>query len=268
VERTYLLDEIPLFARAGAVIPMQEPALRVGAADHDPLVVTVFPAPPGGVTAGRTRLYEDAGNDTGYLRGESSRTTLMAKWADRGRSLGVVVGATEGTYPEQKAERALMVRIPGVLPPISVTADGVGLAPRADGAQVPYRADGGAPGWRYDGKALAVEVRLPAAPVAQGRSIQLVFPDADPALLDGAAGKLARIRAAVDVLERLWPTEWAPESLVALGQAGWRAELEPARAAEELGRVRGALVQEVEKVRTLGGGPPLVARALAILGGR
>jgi alpha-glucosidase len=259
VERTYLLDEIPLFARAGAVIPMSEPTLRVGSADRDPLVVTVFAPPAGQAAAGQTRLYEDAGNDNGYLRGESARTPLMAKWADGGRTLGVVVGAADGSYPEQPAARGLTVRVPGAFPPISVTADG---------ADVPYRADGSAPGWRYDGTALAVEVRLPSASVAQGRNIQFEFPPADAALLDGAAGRLARIRAAVPVLNGLWPTEWAPESLIALGQAGWRAELDPSRAVEELTRLQGTLAQEVEKVRTLRGGPALVARALAILGGR
>ncbi len=259
VERSYLLDEIPLFARAGAVIPMAEAGLRVGAADHDPLVVTVLPPATGGATAGQARLYEDAGNDTGYLRGESSRTALMAKWGDGGRSLGVAVGAVDGTYPGQRPERALTVRIPGVLPPISVTAGG---------ADVPYRADGATPGWRYDGNALAVEVRLPPAPVAEGRDVHLTFPVTDPVLLDGAAGKLARVRAAVDVLEGLWPTDWAPESLIALGQAGWRSEMEPTATAEELQRLRATLSQEVEKVRRLKGEPALAVRALAILEGR
>ncbi|MDP2956433.1 MAG: glycoside hydrolase family 31 protein, partial [Longimicrobiales bacterium] len=193
VERTYLLDEIPLFARAGAVIPMAEPALRVGAADRGPLVLTVFPG-----TAGQAGLYEDAGNDTGYLRGESARTVLLAKWSEGGRRVSVAVGAAQGSYPGQPAERSLTVRVPGVLPPTAVTADG---------APVPYRADGTASGWRYDGTGLAVEVRLPAAPVGAGRSVELTFPAADPALVDGAPGRLTRVRAAVDVLEGLWPVE-------------------------------------------------------------
>ena len=270
LERTYLLDEIPLFVRAGAVIPMAEPSLRVGAADHDPLVVTLVPPPAGSAMAGQARLYEDAGNDTGYLGGEYSHTTLVAKWEDGGRSVSVMVGATEGAYPGKPDTRALTVRIPGVLPPISVTAAGADVPHRATPADIPYSPDGATPGWSYDGDALAVEVRLASAPTASGRQVSLTFPvpGADPALLDGMPGLLKRVRAAVDVLEGLWPTEWAPESLIALGQAGWRSELDPSSAAGELGRVREALVQEVEKVRTLRGGPALVARALAILEGR
>jgi len=256
VERTYLLDEIPLFARAGAVIPMMEPALRVGAATGDPLVVTVFPG-----ASGEARVYEDAGDDTGYLRGAFARTPMRAEWGDRLQSLEVTVAAPDGTYPGQSTSRALTVRIPGVLPPVSVTADG---------GDVPYRADGSAPGWRWDGTALAVEVRLPSAPVASGREVRVTFPEAsaDAALLDGTAGTLKRVRAAVDVLEGLWPADWAPESLIGLGQAGWRAELDPSTAVAELRAVRERLPAEVAKVRALEPrGPGLVARALALLGG-
>ncbi|GMV04496.1 MAG: alpha-xylosidase [Gemmatimonadota bacterium] len=256
VERTYLLDEIPVFARAGAVIPMMEPALRVGAASGDPLVVTAFPG-----DSGEVRVYEDAGNDTGYLRGEFARTPIRLWWGG-GTRTAVTVLPTEGTYPGQSAERRVTIRIPGVLPPDSVTENGVA---------VPYRRDGSAPGWHYDGDAVAMEVRLAALPVTSGRVVAVFFPEAGggATLLDGMAGRLKRVRAAVDVLEGLWPTDWAPESLIGLGQAGWRAELDPATAAAELRAVRDRLPMEIEKVRTLEPkGPALVARALALLGAR
>ncbi|HSG48861.1 MAG TPA: TIM-barrel domain-containing protein, partial [Longimicrobiales bacterium] len=220
VVRTYLLDEIPVFARAGAVIPMAEASPRVGAAGPGPLVATLVPG-----TAGQTRLYEDAGDDTGYLRGASATTPLLAKWSGGGRRVSLVVGPASGSYPGQPTERGLTVRVPGMLPPTAVSADG---------AQVPYSADGGVPGWSYDGATLTVEVRVEAAPLTSGRRVEIDFPAADPALVDGTAGRLKRIRAAVDVLEGLWPTEWAPESLITLGQAGWRSQLDPNTAAAEL----------------------------------
>ena len=240
-----------MFARAGAVIPMAEPNLRVGEVEG-PLVVTLFPG-----TSGQARLYEDAGDDTGYLRGASATTSLMAKWSEGGRRVSVVVGAASGSYPGQPVARGLTVRVPGALPPTSVMAD-------VD--SVPYRADGAAPGWRYDGARLEVVVRLPDASVNAGRTVDITFADGDAALVDGSAGRLRRIRAAVDVLEGLWPTEWAPESLVALGQAGWRVQLNPATAVEELDGVQSALPAEIAKVRGLAGEPSLVARALALLG--
>jgi alpha-glucosidase len=254
VERSYLLDEVPLFARAGTPIPMSEPTLRAGQATQGPLVVTVFPG-----TSGKTRLYEDAGDDTGYQRGQWAWTPLWAEFSQAGRRLSVAVEATQGTYPGQPESRALTVRVPGTLPPDSVWVGST---------IVPHRAEGSAPGWRYDGETLTVEVRLPPRPVRLALQVELAFPEIDPALVDGAAGTLGRIRAAVDVLEGLWPVEWAPESLIDLGQAGWRAELDPTTAVWELTRLRTELAREIEKVRGLAGGPAEVARALALLGAR
>jgi hypothetical protein len=109
-------------------------------------------------------------------------------------------------------------------------------------------------------------VRLPAAPVGQERSVTVTFPEADPTLVDGLAGTLARVRAAVDVLEGLWPADWPPESLIDVGQAGHRAALDPSTAVETLTRARAALPAEIDKVRRLQGDDAVVDRALAILG--
>jgi alpha-glucosidase len=252
VVRTYLLDEIPLFARAGAVVPMQEPTTRVGDRREGPLVVRVF---RGG--DGASRLYEDAGNDLGYQEGEAAWTALSSTWTDDARRLSVAVGAAEGTWPGMAPERALTVRVPDVLPPAAVEADGM---------VVPHRADGSAPGWSYDGERLEVVVRLGDAPVQAERRVSFRFPEADGAPMDGLAGTLARVRAAVDVLERLWPTDWPPESLIEVGQAGYRAELDPGSAVARLTSVRAALPAEVERIRALQGAEEVVTRALAILG--
>jgi alpha-glucosidase len=216
-------------------------------------VVTVVPG-----AYGDARLYEDAGDDTGYLRGEAAWTGMRSLWGGEGWGMAVNVFPTEGSYPGQARERAVTIRIPGVLPPAAVTSEG---------DSIPYRADGSTPGWRYDGTALAVEVRLPPAPVSSGRDVRVTFRErgSQMDLLDGMAGRLTRIRAAADVLEGLWPTEWAPESLIALGQAGWRAELNPDSAVAELTRVPRDLPAEIEKVRTLEGDPATVARAGALL---
>ena len=252
VVRTYLLDEIPLFARAGAVVPMQEPTTRVGDRREGPLVVKVF-----GGGDGSARLYEDAGNDLGYQQGAAAWTALASSWSDAGRTLRVRVGAAEGSWPGMARERALTVRVPDALPPTSVEADGVA---------VPQRSDGSTPGWTYDGERLEVVVRLEAASVEAERTVGMSFPEADPGLMDGLAGTLARVRVAVDELERLWPTEWPPESLIDVGQAGHRAALAPDPAARILASAKAALPAEIERVRGLEGAEEVVARALAVLG--
>jgi alpha-glucosidase (family GH31 glycosyl hydrolase) len=69
--RSFALDEIPVYVKAGAIIPMQPPMDHVGGAPVDPLILTVF---PGG--RGAARVYEDQGNSMGYQRGEYAVTRV------------------------------------------------------------------------------------------------------------------------------------------------------------------------------------------------
>lgn len=263
VERRYALDEIPVFARAGAVIPTAPEATRVGARAPDPLVVIVFPGPDG-TTSGR--LYEDAGDDRGYLEGAYAWTTLEATWSDGGRALEVTVGAREGSYPGMPEARALEIRVPGALPPARVEAGqahvpwkGAGAEATASGA-----ASGGA-SWTYDGRRMEVVVRLSPASTAEARTVTLRLPDADPSLTNGVRRTLRRVQRAVDILEELWPEDWPPESLIDLGQTGRRIELRPETAVEELTGLGARLADEVERVRGLEGGEEIIRRAWAVL---
>jgi hypothetical protein len=253
VERRYALDEIPLFVKAGSVIPMQEATTRVGDASKGPLVVTLFPG-----ADGTARLYRDAGNDEGYLRGQDTWTELSSTWSDGGRRLTVGVSAVQGSYLGMRHDRGLVVRVPGAYPPQAV---------RAGGVDVPHVTDGSAPGWSYDGEAMAVVVRLAEAPTSSARSVEIDFPDGDPALTDGVAGMLARIQAARDVLEGLWPDDWPSDAFVGLTQTGRRIELRPETAVDELRALRDALPGAIAKVHDLKGSEAIKAKALAILGG-
>jgi hypothetical protein len=246
-----MLDEIPLFARTGAVIPMAEPATRVGDGNSGPRVVTVFPG-----ADGRARLYEDAGNDDGYRSGEAAWTPLLARRSPDGRSLTVEVGATRGGWDTMPAERGLVVRLPHSLPPESVEVDGVAIARRTDDA---------GPGWRYDGRQLQAVIRLPAAPVKRSRTVQVRFGEAPTGLLDAAAGILARLDAARTTLENLWPDDWPSDALVALSQTGRRIELEPGTAVEELLALKAELPARIAAMGDLKGSEAIKTKARAIL---
>ena len=58
------LDVIPLYVRAGSVIPMVEPAMHTGAIDFSQLSVRVYSG-----AAGSFDLYEDDGRTTEYIEG-------------------------------------------------------------------------------------------------------------------------------------------------------------------------------------------------------
>ncbi len=87
------LDEIPVFARAGAIVPL---AAADGVENPDKLVVHVFPG------ADNTfHLYEDDGLDSHSL------TPIQQSWSADGWS--VTIGAAEGETGHLPAERTWVV---------------------------------------------------------------------------------------------------------------------------------------------------------------
>jgi alpha-D-xyloside xylohydrolase len=94
VEAPARLETIPVYARAGTILPLARP-------DGD-LDVLVFPGADGGFS-----LYEDDGDGWGYEIGEYSRTTM--RWIDARRTLAI--GAPDGSRPGGPATRTLHARL-------------------------------------------------------------------------------------------------------------------------------------------------------------
>jgi alpha-glucosidase len=83
------LRGLPIFARAGAVVPMQQPVSYVDARRQDTLELHVYPG------TATSELYEDAGDGYAYRQGQS-RTTSFQTQLDASR-LSVSVDRT-GSY--------------------------------------------------------------------------------------------------------------------------------------------------------------------------
>jgi hypothetical protein len=120
------LDRLPLFVRAGAIIPMQQVMDYVGEEPADTLMLDVFPT-FAGITETFT-LYEDDEQSLDYQQGEYAKIPLTQILADNGRdaTLGLTVGAAQGSFPEMLASRTVIATIrlvedaPG---PVSLNSD-------------------------------------------------------------------------------------------------------------------------------------------------
>jgi hypothetical protein len=128
VERSFALDEIPVYVKAGAIIPMQA---NKGDAR---LVLTIFAG-----DSGETRVYEDAGNSLGYKTSEFAWTTIRHS-GDK-----IEILPAQGAYPGMPATRGYEIRLVNTLPPDSVTAGT----------------------WTYDGTTLTTIINVPPQPVKQ-----------------------------------------------------------------------------------------------------
>ncbi|MEN3329493.1 MAG: alpha-glucosidase [Acidobacteriota bacterium] len=87
------LDVVPMFVRAGAMIPIWPSVNYIGEKPIDAVTFDIYPDDSGSASA---TLYEDDGLSPAYKTGAFRRTTLTARRGPRG--IAVSVGPVEGTY--------------------------------------------------------------------------------------------------------------------------------------------------------------------------
>lgn len=90
------LERVPVFARAGSIVPMTEPMQFVDEERGAAYEFHVFTG-----TDVAFSLYEDAGDGYAYERGEYA--LVLIEWNEHARSL--VIHAREGSFPEMVKER-------------------------------------------------------------------------------------------------------------------------------------------------------------------
>ena len=107
------LDELPLFVRAGALIPLWPPALHTAAIDRGGLELHVWPGD------GQLDFYEDDMESRAYSRGESRLTSFRLTL--RGNLLKLIWAAPQGRFRSERSDWKLKFHR---IPDASVTLDG------------------------------------------------------------------------------------------------------------------------------------------------
>jgi alpha-glucosidase len=155
VRREAPLDIVPVFVRAGAIIPMGPEMDYVGQRRTDPLTFDIYPDEAGRAA---TTLYEDDGLTPAYRTGAFRRTPITVSRA--GRGLQVDLGNPEGSYEPGKRNIVLLVKSLSTARQVSV--DGKIVARVGETTrQAGWYATGGAVAVRFvdDGKAHRVLIR-------------------------------------------------------------------------------------------------------------
>ena len=123
------LEDIPVFAKAGAIVPLGPLRGWGGIANPDALTLLVFPG-----AANRFELYEDDGVSTAYLRGSYAVTPFVQEW--REDELTLRIGPAEGEIDLVPEERKYTLVFRGVCEP--------------DRVEVTLNGDSHATDWSYD----------------------------------------------------------------------------------------------------------------------
>ena len=148
------LERIPLFVRAGSVLPLREAVQHTGEAARAPLSLDVFPG-----ADSESALYEDDGESRAYRHGAFARTPLRVRDRAGGR-LRIELGAREGGYTIER--RALRIVVRAAPPPRTVWLDARPLA--ASAGALGYEAVAGRVAVRFDDDGHARAVELDPAP--------------------------------------------------------------------------------------------------------
>jgi hypothetical protein len=223
VERSFSIDQIPVYVRAGAIVPMQPAMLYTGQKAVDPLIVNVWPLAPGASSS--YSLYEDSGVSVLYQRGVFTRTPIRA--SEDGDTLRVEIGPVEGSFPGMLKTRSYELRLPDDWPPSVVTVDGKAVP----------QAQAGKEGWSFVGNTLTTVV--PTSEFSTAAAVTSEVSRAPGLLaqrdkLDGFAGTMTRLRGAYDALQQTWPVAMPPDPLIDVMQTGDRLSYHPDHAAEEI----------------------------------
>ncbi len=241
VKRNFSISQVPVYVRAGAIVPMAPPMLYSSQKPLDPLLVKVFP-PAEGETSHYT-LYQDAGDTREYQQGEAAWTTFTA--TNKSAELTVNIAPAQGTYPGMLSSRRYTLLLPGDWPPESVTVNGKVLT---------YTSEASSPGWRFEGNTLTTVITLPAFPLTESVTVEVRRASeliARRAELDGFAGRMTRLREAYNALNQLWPLGWSPDVLIDAMQTGDRLSYDPRLAAEQVPRLNAMLSQVADSIDEL-----------------
>ncbi len=176
------LDDIPVLARAGGIVPLG-PQVGWGGIDNPAeLTVVVFPGADGAFA-----LYEDDGASTAYLDGDYAITRLAQTWGDS--QLTFKINKVEGNAAASRHQRVAGRLIPagrayrlmfrGVRKPdqVNVAINGAGLTVE----------------WTYD--EATESLQLPSLPVGPADELTLALGVADGSLLSKRDRRLETCRA-------------------------------------------------------------------------
>ena len=241
VQRSFSINQIPVYVTAGAIVPMQPQMEYTGQKPIDPLILQIEPLRDN--TTSAYSVYDDSSKGEDYKRGVCTWTDVDAKQS--GDDLTVEIAPVRGSYPGMIHEHGYEIRLPGDWPPADVTVNGTKL---------PFAMHGSKPGWHYEGNTLTTVITTLRFSVAERVIIRVHRPAgslASRSQLDGFAGAETRLRAAYDTLNAGSPLMWSPNVLIDVWQTGDRLSYKPQTAKQELTRFPQLYAEGMARVQNL-----------------
>lgn len=215
VTRTFMLSDIPLYVRAGAIIPMQPQKCRITEKPADTLILEIFPG-----DKGSTVVYDDAGDDQTYIKGQYTLTDV--DFTREGRNMKIHIAPVRGSFENMVTARAYELLLPLTYPPEKVEVNGNAM-------NYAYNIQPGT--WSWDGNNMTTMIRTGMYDVNDAVNLDISLSETDISLLSGKPLKISRM---MDILKRINDLEWPYngiyllENIAGMAETGNRISLNPA----------------------------------------
>ncbi len=249
--RAFCIDEVPVYAKAGAVIAMQPPMRRSNEKDIDPLILNLFPGKAGG-----TRIYEDEGDNDGHLAGAFAITPVKFETIED--EMRILVEPVEGTYPGMPNARGYEFRLVLTYPPKEVLIDGVPVVRGSDLHSAT---------WDYDGHELTTIIRTPRIDNRRGTTISVKLGDGNIDALSGKKGDFRRLKRFMKFLAKNnWDkSQFSNDTVVRAAQTGHRIGIDPSTTVAEIARFEDDWRETIRMVEINSGSKPKYLPHLTLL---
>lgn len=193
------LEQLPIFVRAGAVVPQGITARNASLVPEDsPITLSVYPQ-----GESEFALYEDDKVTRAYADGESSTQefTVMAPEAGKKGTVTVEIGERDGEYAGKADARPYLIEAHTGSEPKNVAVDDTKLR-KLDSLE---ELEAASSGWVYDADDAGGVVTVKLEPVASGDRAEVVL--AATSSVGGRDQDVAAASVAVDLADRVFQGE-------------------------------------------------------------
>jgi len=224
------VQDIPLFLKEGAVIPMRTSTdLSVSDLENDTTILLITPG-----KSGETVIYDDHGNNQDYLEGQFAKTTIQH--SQKKNIHTVIIHPVQGSFDGMVESKTYRIEFPMTFPPDGMKNN---LNKEMD--------------WYYCGDQLKTVVFLEPVSIRDSLVIEVEFPKEDKQILSGIRGRLERIKEVSQSIHRLgwnFNSIYLLENMVDIVQTGNRISGK-SDASEVLKEINEFIIKEKELIQIL-----------------
>lgn len=172
VRRSFMIDEYPLYVKAGSIIPLYADYNQDLDAAEKKYVLEVYPGADGSF-----RFYDDDGDDKNYDK-QFATVEIVSEMVENVQN--VSIAPRNGSFEGMSEKRDMTVKLVASDIPEKVYYNDKEIA------------------WQYDGNAFALVVDLPTDAWKNAGNLRVVYPQGETLdLLDGIKGNARRLAKAI-----------------------------------------------------------------------